>query len=190
MSRIETRKKIIDCAEILFANDGYKGVTTKQIAKESGITEMTLFNHFSSKELLYKTVVKENYLATEIVSKFPELTYKDLEKDLTIITEHLLNQYYKNRYILMMRLKEKNTFNEDESFTIENDPILIQITPMFFVYEKSGYLKSDAKSTALLYVTTLKGIFYVNIINEFSDKNMSKLIEQFVKTFCYGQLNI
>lgn len=188
MSKVETRQKILDCSEVLFATFGFNGVTTKQIAKKSGITEMTLFNYFSSKELLYKTVVKENYMATEIVSKFTELTYSDLEKDLILNTDHLLNQYYKNQNILMMRIKEKNTFNEDDSFAIENDPVLVQITPIFFVYEKSGLLKNDAKLTALLYIAILKGLFYVNLVNEFDSKEMNKLVGEFVKSFCYGQL--
>jgi AcrR family transcriptional regulator len=56
MSKEETRKKILKAAEALFSKNGYDGVPTKKIAKEAGITEMTLFNHFSTKKLLLSEI--------------------------------------------------------------------------------------------------------------------------------------
>jgi AcrR family transcriptional regulator len=54
----ETRKKIVSSAKKLFIKQGYKGTGTKQIAEEAGVSEMTLFRHFSTKEGIYNAVVQ------------------------------------------------------------------------------------------------------------------------------------
>ena len=48
-----TRDKILEAALFLFSKKGYLGATTKEIAKEAGIAELTLFRHFASKEKLF-----------------------------------------------------------------------------------------------------------------------------------------
>lgn len=54
----KTRQKIISSAKELFIRQGYKGTTTKQVAKDAGISEMTLFRHFPTKELVFRAVIQ------------------------------------------------------------------------------------------------------------------------------------
>lgn len=54
------RSKIIDTARVRFINDGFDKTSTKQIAKEVGIAEGTLFNYFDSKvELFFEAISLE-----------------------------------------------------------------------------------------------------------------------------------
>ena len=53
-----TRDRILDAAQRLFADQGYLGATTRQIAREAGIAEVTLFRHFPAKEILFEEVMK------------------------------------------------------------------------------------------------------------------------------------
>jgi AcrR family transcriptional regulator len=57
MKKTETYQTILNAAKALFTTNGYKGTTTLQIAKEAGISEMTLFRHFSSKEEIFLAVI-------------------------------------------------------------------------------------------------------------------------------------
>ena len=57
MKKIETHQAILEAAKKLFITNGYKGTTTIQIAKEAGISEMTLFRHFSAKQDIFLTVI-------------------------------------------------------------------------------------------------------------------------------------
>lgn len=57
MKKAETQQAILGAAKKLFITSGYKGTTTIQIAKEAGISEMTLFRHFPSKEEIYLAVI-------------------------------------------------------------------------------------------------------------------------------------
>jgi AcrR family transcriptional regulator len=47
---------LIDAAEKIFANVGFKNAKMSDIAKEAGITKVTLYSYFQSKENLYMAV--------------------------------------------------------------------------------------------------------------------------------------
>jgi len=59
MKSQERRAQLIEAATILFAENGYSGTTTKEIARAAGVTEALIFRHFESKESLYKGVIEE-----------------------------------------------------------------------------------------------------------------------------------
>ena len=186
MAKQDTRIKILKAAEELFSNNGYDGVPTRMIADKAGITEMTLFNHFPSKELIYKTVVKESYLAIEIESVLSELRYNDLEKDLKIISRKLIDYFIKNRNFLMMKLKEKQSFQNDERFSIEKDPLLRQITPVFEAYGNKGVIKGSSKRNALFFLSSIKGLCHLCLLENKGEEDIKVLIEDFAGIFRRG----
>ena len=55
---LETRQRVRSAAENLFLRDGYFRTTTKAIAKSAGVSEMTVFNAFSSKAALLSEVIR------------------------------------------------------------------------------------------------------------------------------------
>ena len=57
MKKPETQQAILAAAKKLFITNGYKGTATIQIAREAGISEMTLFRHFPSKEDIFLAVI-------------------------------------------------------------------------------------------------------------------------------------
>lgn len=48
----ETRQRILSAAHRIFSAEGFRGATTKRIAVEAGVNEVTVFRHFPSKEQL------------------------------------------------------------------------------------------------------------------------------------------
>jgi AcrR family transcriptional regulator len=54
----ETRRRIRAAAEALFLRDGYVRTTTKGIAKEAGVAEMTVFLAFSNKAALLSEIIR------------------------------------------------------------------------------------------------------------------------------------
>jgi len=52
-----TRDRIIEAALRAFARDGLQGATTRMIAQEAGVNEVTLFRHFQNKEGLLAAVM-------------------------------------------------------------------------------------------------------------------------------------
>jgi AcrR family transcriptional regulator len=57
-SSADRREQILDVATVLFAQQGFRGTTTKLIAERSGVTEALIFRHFPSKEELYWKVIE------------------------------------------------------------------------------------------------------------------------------------
>lgn len=49
----ERRAHLIDCGCRVFSRGSYRGTTTAEIARESGVTEPILYRHFGSKRELY-----------------------------------------------------------------------------------------------------------------------------------------
>jgi AcrR family transcriptional regulator len=56
-----TRARLLAGAARVFARHGLAGATTRAIAREAGVNEVTLFRHFGSKERLLAAVVGENF---------------------------------------------------------------------------------------------------------------------------------
>ena len=52
------REQILDVASTLFAQQGFRGTTTRLIADRAAVTEALIFRHFPSKEELYWSVLE------------------------------------------------------------------------------------------------------------------------------------
>jgi AcrR family transcriptional regulator len=53
LSSDERRQAIIEAVKRIFAEKGFEGTTTRELAKAAGISEALLYNYFPSKESLY-----------------------------------------------------------------------------------------------------------------------------------------
>jgi AcrR family transcriptional regulator len=51
------REQILQTAVTLFSQRGFKGTTTKEIAKAAGVSEAIIFRHFANKEELYGAIL-------------------------------------------------------------------------------------------------------------------------------------
>jgi TetR/AcrR family transcriptional regulator len=57
MSGEERKAQIVKVASRLFSRKGFKGTSTREIAKRARISEATIFKHFSRKEALYSAII-------------------------------------------------------------------------------------------------------------------------------------
>ncbi len=64
------REQILQTAVDLFSKRGFKGTTTKEIAKASGVSEAMVFRHFASKDELYGAIL-HNKGCQDGVQRFP-----------------------------------------------------------------------------------------------------------------------
>ena len=56
--KTDTRKRILAVSKKLFLKKGYRGTTTREIARESDVTLSNLYNYFSSKDELFCKLLK------------------------------------------------------------------------------------------------------------------------------------
>lgn len=59
LSLAQRRRQLIDAARRVFAERGFRGATTRQIAATAGVTEALIFQHFPDKDSLYAAILDE-----------------------------------------------------------------------------------------------------------------------------------
>ncbi|MFE1880496.1 TetR/AcrR family transcriptional regulator [Streptomyces diastatochromogenes] len=69
----ETRQRISDIATLLFAQRGFDAVTVAEVAREAGVSTMTVFNYFPRKEDLFLDRIPEaaDLFATAVRERAP-----------------------------------------------------------------------------------------------------------------------
>lgn len=78
-SETETKKRILQAAQKLFARNGYDGTTTRELATAAGVAEGTLFRHFDNKKAILIEVATEGWveLLTDLLTELSEMgSYK------------------------------------------------------------------------------------------------------------------
>lgn len=89
----ERQASIIAAAAALFASKGFKGTTTREIAKQAGISEALLFKHFPTKRALYGAILAEKASVSELLAAVEEAARKrDDVRVFTMIASHRIRK--------------------------------------------------------------------------------------------------
>ncbi|QXE02926.1 TetR/AcrR family transcriptional regulator [Terribacillus sp. DMT04] len=97
MSRPTKKDMLLQVAERLFYEHGFRGVGLKQIIKEADVATMTLYNHFPSKDKLVEEVLKRreerywSYLDSSIASDSDSPFIRAVEGHCRWLKEHSYN---------------------------------------------------------------------------------------------------
>ena len=78
LSGEERRTRILDAALRLFADKGFSGTRTREIAELAGISETLIFQHFKTKEDLYRAALTELFSQHPVM---PEVEERMAKKD-------------------------------------------------------------------------------------------------------------
>lgn len=65
--RLSTREAILAAAARSFADRGYHRTSLHEVAEDVGIQKASIFHHFASKEVLYRTVLEEGHVQGEAI---------------------------------------------------------------------------------------------------------------------------
>ncbi len=115
MNKEARRLQIIESSMKIFIERGYNGATTADIAKEAGISEVTLFRYFSSKKELFMEGV-EPILVTTLENSI--IASKDLEpvERLKYILESRIKLISKHHQVIKLILMESQINSEVADF--------------------------------------------------------------------------
>jgi AcrR family transcriptional regulator len=76
---METKQRILQSAQRLFAARGYDGTTTRDLASAAGVAEGTLFRHFDNKKAILIEVATQGWveILTDLLTELSEMgSYK------------------------------------------------------------------------------------------------------------------
>jgi AcrR family transcriptional regulator len=68
---MDIRERILDAAKKIYAQYGFRGATTRLIAIEAGVNEVTLFRTFGSKAALFEALM-EGHVARSPIPELPD----------------------------------------------------------------------------------------------------------------------
>lgn len=175
-----TKQKIFDVSVELFSKKGFSGVSVREIARNVGIKESSLYNHFQNKDDILakifdyfqtemeKTSLSEEYL-TEKISNMPATEF--WEKGLTNFQQTTLKpEIQKISKIVLLEM-----FNDQRARDIALREFFTRqqkiVETIFNLMQKKGLIKQnlDSKFLAMEYTYGMLGMqFEYNILNNWN----------------------
>lgn len=184
-----TSKKILDASMALFSQRGYNSVTTKQIAQEAGVSEMTVFRYFVNKRNLFEQALERFMFSPKFKALFENSLVWDLEKDLLKISYYYQDALHKNQKIILMHFKNDGLDYKPESplFKYPNELKKLLVDYLNRMKEK-GALEENPEVLAVSILAVNFGFFMTYLINKRLTKNtdLDSCISNFVKIITKG----
>lgn len=81
------RHRILQAAARVYTQHGWRGATTRRIAEDAGVNEVTLFRHFGSKDALLEQMMRE-MAAAKAGMRLPDVPRAPEAELLTWVTAH------------------------------------------------------------------------------------------------------
>ena len=165
-----TRARILNVATREFANKGFEGAKTDDIADRARINKRMIYHYFSSKEQLYLAVLEAAYDRArsseqrldldrleplEALARFVEFTFDSFVRDRTFI--NLLATENRQRAKVLKKSLRVNTMNS---------PVIAAIARILTAGEEKGVIRPG--QDALQLWITITGICYFFFSNIFT----------------------
>jgi len=190
-----TKEKILTAAMSLVSERGYLGATTREIAREAGVTELTLFRHFGSKEQLFEACLNRRTFLPALRELMPDLEGMRYEDALrTVGRSFLLSLKARKPMVKIMqsemcRYPEKMKRMSGSFF----DELLKTLAAYFTARQRKGELRSfPPEVAARMFIGMLFSYFRTEELMRGVDitkqGRMDRAIEGFVDIFVHGTL--
>lgn len=166
INRPKAKDRILDAAARVFAEQGIKGATTREIARLADVNETTLFRNFQSKELLLKAVVEKS--AAEITEALsgPGMGNHDLHKDLMYYAEAYSNVLAKNEPMVRMFIGEAYRQKEEACLIAVSawKPVRDKLVAYLEEARANGQVRPDVDTTQA--IDMLKGVLMAHMLRK------------------------
>lgn len=91
---LEKRAKILQAAKSIFLKMGYHATNMNQIAKEAGVTKLTVYNHFQDKANLFICAIEESCEESIRTKQFELTAESDFRQALYLMCQRALSIIY------------------------------------------------------------------------------------------------
>jgi AcrR family transcriptional regulator len=95
---MDIRDRILEAAKKVYAQHGFRGATTRLIAIEAGVNEVTLFRTFGSKASLFEALM-DSHVAQSPINELPRVPV-DPEREMTEWCAATLNHMRENSALI------------------------------------------------------------------------------------------
>jgi len=190
--RKNTKEAIIAAGLKLFSEKGYLGATTREIAKLAGVSEVTLFRHFTNKQNLFISVLQQYSFLPQLRELTKELQKRPLKEALKVIAINFLNELRAKRDLINIIHAEHKRYPEvlKEYFRNLSDSLITELAEFLRGYEREGILRDG---DIFLMAQAFFGLFFSyfhceelkGAIPEYRDE---EIVEEYLKIYLRGIL--
>jgi AcrR family transcriptional regulator len=168
----DTEDKILDATIKLLDKVGWKGATTKRIAAEAGVNEVTLFRKFQNKELLLKAAKKRNAnkFLEELESLFNIDDSGDIENYLITIWENASKIIAKRINLIRISMEEVRGIPIEEKVLPKISKMIIDHLASYFQKQiDKGIIRDINPEVAALNIFSI--VFQIEIVWKIYNQN-------------------
>jgi len=195
---MNAEQRILNAALKVFASEGYTGATTRRIAKEANVAEVTLFRKFQSKEnLLIEVLIKNRASFSALDPLFIIKKDADMMTSLHALVQSIAHSMKekelngKYRLFMFMLLEEGKRRSEVAEILFSVYQMNVAHLSEYFEFQiKDGKMRNvDPRSAALTHISHFAHIYLLNgILGEKFLCDMEAEFEGFIDIFANGIL--
>ena len=139
-------KAILDAAVELFSENGYDGVSMRQIAEAAGVSKSNIYHHFASKDALYLGILHGSAQhLSEIVEDLAEGD-GNFQRRLRVFAEAHMAHLFANEMTLRLVLREAFSGDEEKSRVVVDQVvggIFKRMVAIFQAGQNAGIIRAD-----------------------------------------------
>ncbi len=191
-NKAETKKALLESALQLISEKGYLGATTREIAEKAGVSEITLFRHFGSKERLFEQLLKQYTFLPRLKELIPRLKGLSLEEALFEVGVTFFDTLKERQGLVKIMLSEINLYPEKirQIYTRFIEELVDTLGEFFHELQIEGLIrKFDTKRAARLFLGMVFSFFQSEVIlkrKSVNPEEVKKTIREYVDIFLNG----
>ncbi len=189
----DTEDKILDATIKLLDKDGWKGATTKKIASEAGVNEITLFRKFNNKEQLLRAAKKRsaNRFLEELDLLFKLDDSQEIKTYLTTIWRNASKMIDKRINLIRISMEEVRGIPFEEKVLPKISKMIIEHLVNYFQKKiDQGLIRDIDPEVAALNIFSI--VFQMDIVWKIYDQKPpvtdETIMENFLEIFLNGIL--
>ncbi len=190
----DTKQKLLDATLKLISQKGYLGATTREISREAGVTELTLFRHFGTKERLFQELLNSNSFLPRLRELLPELDHLTYEDALTLVATRFLLTLKERKSMVRILSSEIHIYPEKirTLYSTLLDEVRTTLASYFVSLQRNGVVREiSPELVARAFLGMLFNYFRTEEImkkNGMTKKRMEQNVKEFVDIFIHGTL--
>ena len=192
--KTDTKQRLLESTLELISKKGYLGATTREIARGAGVTELTLFRHFGTKERLFEELLKSYTFLPKLRELLPELDECAYEEALILIAARFLLTLRERKSMMKILFSEIHIYPAKikKMYGSFIDEVRLTLAGYFEAMQAKGLLRNvTPQIAARTFLGMLVHYFRSEEImreNGMTKKKMERNVREIVDIFIHGTM--
>lgn len=183
-----TRQRLLDAAATVFAEKGLVGATTREIASQAQVNEVTLFRHFHSKEKLLAAVLQSTFdqpeaaASTAPVDGGDAAPRRDLRSEIRRYAHRYERVLLRNILLLRTLLGEIHRHREHEARVLHGifAPLKAELVTVIQEAQAAGTVRAEVDP--VVSADVFSGTVFVGVLRQSKAYGPEYPAERFLET--------